>query len=97
MTLKEDELTHFTQINVHSKNPYLQLDIFSKQKKELDNYQVLGSNAEDLRMQIIYTYQQQQEELEQDQYRILNQFDPLEYPKQIIDSIYGLEFPLNKF
>ena len=50
MTLKEDELAHFTNINVHSKNPYLQLDIFSKQKKELDNYQVLGSNAEDLRM-----------------------------------------------
>lgn len=80
-----------------SKNPLLQLEIFSNKKKELNNYQVLGSNAEDLRMQIVYTYQQQQEEMEQDQERLLNQFDPLEYPRQVIDSFYGIDYPLNKY
>ena len=58
MTLKEEEMQHFNQINVLSKNPLLQLEIFNNKKKELNNYQVLGSNAEDLRMQIIYIYQQ---------------------------------------
>ena len=96
LTLKDEELQHFNQINILSKNPLLQLEIFNK-KKELNNYQVLGSNAEDLRMQIVYTYQQQQEEMEQDQERLLNQFDPLAYPRQVIDGFYGIDYPLNKY
>lgn len=97
LTLKDEELQHFQHTNILSKNPLLQLEIFSNKKKELSNYQVLGSNAEDLRMQIVYTYQQQQEEIEQDQDRLLNQFDPLEYPRQVIDGFYGIDHPLNKY